>query len=434
MKLKLLLVLFLSLLARLFYFTYEQAIWWDAAVYLSMAKFLVSGGTLGLWEPIRPLVWPVLLSLSHLIQINDLYWGYTLTTLFSLGCIYLTYRIAKICFGTRVGILSSFLLSFTWIFFYFNVRLYTEIPSLFFALIGIYFYLKKNDVLSGVFLAIAFLTKFPQGIVFGVIFILLLRYWERCLKTTLAFIAACIPFFTFNYLYYGDILGHLRFASTIVQHAGIWIFAQPWWFYLSELFWQNWLFLLAFPGLFFAVKRKNLFLPLLATMFLLYFSAMPHKEIRFAILFLPYLAILATLAYSKIFYSRVFFIGLVTVFFLFNVHVDPYYENPFFSQIEYVEGEVLVTHPLTAYYTGTLSTAMYYPWFNSSQAVYWKNYIEEEGPEYVSIDTCQGGFLCPPDDLTCNTKRDELLLFLELNYNNYYFSKNSYIIYKIADL
>jgi hypothetical protein len=438
MKLRILSVLFLSLFARIFYFTYNHSIWWDAAVYLSMAKFLASGGTLGLWEPIRPLIWPLLLSVSHLISINDLLWGYALTTVFSIGIIYLTYLIAKNSFGTKVAILSSILISFTWIFFYFNIRLYTEIPSTFFALLGIYFYLRNKNFLSGTSLAIAFLTKYPQGIVFAAIFLLTFKNFKRCMEVTLSFLVTLSPFFLFNYFYYGSFLGHLPFASQIIQNAGIWIFAEPWWYYLSEIFRQNWLYILVIPGIFFSLQRKKIILPLITGLFLLYFSFMEHKELRFAILFLPYLSILASLSYKKLIKSFLLFILITTVFFITLATIDPYYDNPYFTFIDNKElsGEILVTHPLSAYYSPKEVTMMYYPWFNSSQAIYWQNYVVDNYPEIVMIDTCEGGFLCPPNDFLCLEKKENLLKTLNSHYSIIYYLNTShceYIIYNVTN-
>ena len=125
MNKKIFLVLAFSLIARIIYLIYDQSIWWDAAVYLSMGKFIFSSGALGFWEPIRPLLWPFILGYGWWIGINPVIWGHIFSTLFSLGIIYLVYLIGKKLYNEEAGILSSILISFTWIFFFFNARLYT---------------------------------------------------------------------------------------------------------------------------------------------------------------------------------------------------------------------------------------------------------------------------------------------------------------------
>ena len=58
MKKPLIVVIAISLFARLaFFFSYHE-LWWDSAVYIGMGKFIFSGGQLGLWEHLRPLMWP----------------------------------------------------------------------------------------------------------------------------------------------------------------------------------------------------------------------------------------------------------------------------------------------------------------------------------------------------------------------------------------
>jgi len=121
-------VLVLSLVARVFYFIQSHELWWDAAVYLSMGKYISSLGAVGFWEPIRPLLWPFVLSYAQFFTIDPVLWGHIWTTAFSLGIIYFTYRIALHLFDQRIALMSSILLSFTWVFLFFNVRLYTEIP------------------------------------------------------------------------------------------------------------------------------------------------------------------------------------------------------------------------------------------------------------------------------------------------------------------
>ena len=141
-------VLIISLITRLIYLFLDKNIWWDAAVYLAMGEHIASLGQLGFWEPIRPLLWPFLLSYAYILNIHPVLWASILSTCFSLGCIYLTYEIAKRLFNDRTALLSSLLLSFTWTFFFFNARLYTEIPAVFFALCAYWYFLKEKHFLS----------------------------------------------------------------------------------------------------------------------------------------------------------------------------------------------------------------------------------------------------------------------------------------------
>ncbi len=432
MNWKILSILILSLITRII--IYDQNIWWDAAVYLSMAKYIATLGSIGFWEPIRPLLWPVILSYSYLLKINIIFWGNIISTLFSLGCIYLTYLIGKKLFNENTGLLASILLSFTWIFLFFNSKLYTEIPTAFFILLAYYCFLEDKPLASGIFTALAFLTKFPAGLILIILSIFYLKDIKNLLIFISSFILTTIPYFVFNYIAYGSPYQILIFAQEFLKYAGIWIFRQPLYYYPLEIIKQNIIFLLFIPGIILCIKKKHYSLVLIPLFFLIYFSTMLHKEVRFIILFLPFIAIISASVYEKIWKRIDLFILIILLTLFLNYSIEPINNNPYFTYFEDKQvNELLITHPLTAFYAETESTMMYYPWFNSSQADYWLNYIKTNHPEYISIDTCEGGFICPPDDLECINKQS--LLLNEINqtyYIEFYkdLGKCKYYIYK----
>lgn len=415
---KICIVLILSALTRILYLFFDKNIWWDAAVYLAMGEHIATLGQLGYWEPIRPLVWPFILSYSFILNINPIIWGHIFSTLFSLGCIYLTYEIAKKLFNERTALLSAILLSFTWVFFFFNARLYTEIPAVFFALCAYYYFLRTKYFETGIFIALAFLTKFPMGILLIIFGIASLKNLKNAFWLSLGFIFAAFPYFAFNYFAYGSPIEILFFAQEFLKYAGIWIFQEPWWWYSLALAKENIIFLFAIPGIIFALYKKQYILPVIILLLFIYLSQMAHKELRFAILLLPFLAILAAYGYQKIFKETSSFIVIVLLLFLVHFTIEAPINSEYFTYFEDKEtsGEILVTHPLTGYYAEKNVTLMYYPWFNSSQADYWKNYIEEKDPEYISLDSCEGGFLCPPNDKSCKEKQEELIMEIQKEY------------------
>ncbi|MBI5797603.1 glycosyltransferase family 39 protein [Candidatus Woesearchaeota archaeon] len=435
MNKKLFIVLFLSLIARIAYLFTVKDLWWDAAVYLSMSKYFLSAGHLGLWEPIRPLLWPFLLSYAYLLHIPATLWGEILSTLFSLGCIYLTYKIAEKLFDKKVAFLSSFLLSFTWIFFFFNARLYTEIPAVFFALAAYYYFLKDKPLETGICAALAFLTKFPEGLIIIIFALFWIKSFKKLFFLSVGFIALLIPYLTFNYFAYGSPIATLFFAQEFLKYAGIWIFKQPWYYYPLEIIKQNFLYLFAIPGFYIAWRKRRYELALIILASLLYFSSMAHKEIRFAILFLPFLAILAALGYRQLFKDKIIFIIIILIIGVVHLQFDAGASNSYFTYFEgkNISGEILAANPLTAYYAEKEITMMYYPWFNASQGEYWLMYIKEKQPDYVSLDTCEGGFICPLDENACEEKRLQIISYLDINYTKVFengWSKCQYFIYK----
>jgi len=436
MNKKIFLVLIFSLIARIIYFVYEQTIWWDAAVYLSMGKFIFSSGALGFWEPIRPLLWPFILGYGWWIGINPIIWGHIFSTLFSLGIIYLVYLIGKKLYNEEIGILSSVLISFTWIFFFFNARLYTEIPAVFFMLLAVYCFLEEKNLLSGFFLGLAVMSKFPAGLL---LIILLIFSWKK-IKNILELIIGSLviigPYLAFNYFYYGEPFSIILFAQEFLKYAGIWIFSQPWWYYLWEILKQNVLYVFALFGVYFAIKKKEYLLTTIFVAFLIYFSIMAHKEIRFAIMFLPFIAIIAVVGFMKVLKNKESLIIITLLIFIISFNVPLQVENEYFDYFENKElnGELLIVHPLVGY-NAEKATLMYYPWFNSTMADYWLEYIENNNVEYVALDNCEGGFLCEPSDLDCEKKKEEIYSYLKENFIQV-FNKQSgkceYVIYEIA--
>ncbi|MBS3162927.1 glycosyltransferase family 39 protein [Candidatus Woesearchaeota archaeon] len=436
MNKKIFLVLMFSLIARIIYFVYDQIIWWDAAVYLSMGKFIFSSGALGFWEPIRPLLWPFILGYGWWIGVNPIIWGHIFSTLFSLSGIYLVYLIGKKLYSEDIGILSSVLISFTWIFFFFNARLYTEIPAVFFMLLAVYCFLEEKNLLSGFFLELAVMSKFPAGLLLIILLIFSWKNIKNILELIAGFLVIVVPYLAFNYLYYGDAFSTILFAQEFLRYAGIWIFSQPWWYYFWEILKQNVLYVFAGFGVYFAFKKKEYLLTTICVAFLVYFSIMAHKEIRFAIMFLPFLAIIAAVGFMRILRNKESLVIITLLIFIISFSVPAIVENGYFNYFEDKElsGELLVVHPLVGY-NAEKATLMYYPWFNSTMADYWLEYIEDNDVEYVALDNCEGGFLCDPLDLECENKKEKIYSYLENNYEEVLYSQSGYceyIIYKIT--
>ena len=190
------------------------------------------------------------------------------------------------------------------------------------ALLAVYFFIKNRHALSGLFSGLAFMFKFPLGLVFLGIFLFLVFNnfilnnfktrrpvkWEL-VKLAVAFTIPVVPFIVLNYFLYSSQAASLLEAAftplllaaphqsnpvNAVQGSGIIGMIYNYAFYIIELIRQNPALLFAIPGIVLAfVNKKIKAAPLLAILVLLlaYFSLIVNKQMRFSIAFLPFIAL-----------------------------------------------------------------------------------------------------------------------------------------------
>jgi hypothetical protein len=308
-KRPLLYILCASILIRVFHLMFNQPLWWDSHVYIGMGKYMFSDGAIGIWEVFRPLVHPFILGAFWKINFDPVIIGKILDVLFSIISVYLVYLIAHKVFNKRIALVSAFLFSFSPVFLMFTGLILTEPLALFFGLLGVYLFIRKDTgihlLFSGIFCGLAFLTKFPQGIYFAAIGLVIIFRKEKLFKKIksafiigFGFAMTTLPFFIFNYNRYGDFLFPLTSASWIVTTA-TWIYGTGISFYLINYFMLNPINLFFFSYIYRFFKEKEwrnyskLLLFLIPTIIILYFMfIVPRKEIRYMITAVPFLAIL----------------------------------------------------------------------------------------------------------------------------------------------
>lgn len=430
---KIFLVLLAALVVQLIYLFKQHSIWWDSSVYLGMGHYIFSFGKIGIWEPIRPLAWPLILGFFWKLGFNDILFGRLLSVCLSLGAVYMTYLIGR-HFNSDSAAIAALLLAFTPIFFKFSFGIFTDIPSVFLALLAIYFFLERKPYATGIFAALAFMTKFPQGMLFIILLILSIRRLKDAARMVIAFSAVVLPYFIFNMIMYKNPLLPLLWASEIVKRAGVWIFSGPWYFYFIELLRQNMLYILAVLGIIVIFKRRQPLLLAVTAVFILYFSFHVHKEARFMLLFLPYMALLAAAGIKKLFRQGWIFwaVAAISLFLLFtNLPSESQYSDEaigyfkFLENTNEVEGRIFSMHPAVNLYSPKAVEPMYFMVFDSSLAQQWISYLAVNKSEvsHVFVDTCEGGMICPPDDLGCESKKEELLALLEDSFTKAYYAE-----------
>jgi hypothetical protein len=206
---------------------------WDEAVYLGIGKFIYSSGISGLWEVIRPLGLPLIIGLYWFLGLNQIFFSELTAIIFSIATIFVTYLIGKKIFDKHVGIIASFLITIFPVYFFYSGIIMTEIPSTFFVLLAVYFFIENRLILAGAASGLSFMFKFPQGIIFPVLIIMLAIkhliinktskskflkladkiFFTDMVKLVIPFFLISSVFFIFNYFAY------IQFSSSVFEAA-----------------------------------------------------------------------------------------------------------------------------------------------------------------------------------------------------------------------
>lgn len=231
------LCLFFFIIYICFAVNYNQYndVWWDAASYIGMAKYIYSGGQEGMFEPMKPVILPVFLGIFYLLKLNIVFFGKMLIFFFSMLSLVTIYLFGKEIFGQRVGIISSILLFLNPLFFLFMFRIYTEMLSVFFILGALFFtykFLKYSEykflIISAFFSILSFYSKYPYILLFVIVNIFLIvnsfkqRKFKPIILFNICFLFFFSPFLISNYVINEDALylvhiAHNYFESNISQ-------------------------------------------------------------------------------------------------------------------------------------------------------------------------------------------------------------------------
>ncbi len=218
-------ILAFAFVLRIRYLFIDQAVWWDAADYLTFAKII--GGKLVYYtsfdfNPRRPFFLASLWGLLYRLGLGEVALRFT-EFLFSFGIVILTYLIGKELYNKTIGLIASFIMSGFYLMLFFTARLMTDIPCVFFLMLTMLMFLKgfvKNEgrkyvILTGVFAGLAILTRAAS--IFTFPFFFLFIFMTRGLKILknknfwLAIIIGLIifsPFLAFiHFKHGGDAIG-----------------------------------------------------------------------------------------------------------------------------------------------------------------------------------------------------------------------------------
>lgn len=448
-KFGMIIILFIFLLLNVILINFYNNIFWDSAVYIGMGKFLYSFGNSGFLEPSRPIILPLILGFIWKINLDVVIFGKILELLFGGGCIYLTYLICKQIFNKKIALISALFLAFSPTFFIFSTKILTEIPSLFFILLSVYFFTNKKYFLTGLFAGIAFLTRFLELFLFFVIFIIFLlcfnkekKFLKNLSYLLIGFLIIIVPYLIFNYFMYNNILYPFDLQLLLTKYTGF-IFHQPFYFYFINLLKENIMILFAIPALIFIFKKINYekFLILFSFLvFFIFFNIVSHKEIRFMILFLPYLYIITSFSifsvFNKIKNKKIFFTLFLIIFLIWfsqtTIQIKNNYDEEFKKIDKYlifqnyldkdIRGNIWITNPIFAINSNKkINELIYYHTFNHNKFLFLKANIKNAN--HILINTCD--LYCEPYNEFCEDDKKELINLLKNNFNIIFFQKEN---------
>jgi 4-amino-4-deoxy-L-arabinose transferase-like glycosyltransferase len=436
-------ILLISLITRIIYLLLNYNLWWDSHVYIGMGKYIFTQGKLGLWESFRPLTYPILLGTFWKLNLPVILTAKLVNLIFSLASITLIYHITKKLFNKTSAILSALLFSFTPVFFMFTGLVLSEPLAILFILLAIYFFISQtkksalNLFLSGIFTSLAFLTKFPLGIILLSTYIILIFNNTKFLQKikhlfilTMGFLIPTLPYLIFNYFTYPNPLEPFLSGNWIVSTA-TWLYGTGILFYLTNFFLKNPPYLVYFYGLYDFIKKRSwknssiFLIYLIPTLLILYFTFfVARKEIRYLVFAVPFLAIIVSpyiiQIYQKLkkskkpFIKSTAFIFIVVILiiiglpYLFNMEKNPDLNPQFVEYIQdhNIQGPILTTSPsLISYLDNSIIplSGMDYalPIYQNKKST----------AELIIINACE--LICHPQDQTCLDKKQQFLQLLK---------------------
>jgi len=226
LNLSLTLILIIGFALRLYYFllTKNQPLWWDELSYGSMAKNFVSGQWSGTplitgEMAIRPLILSYLWAFLLLLNFGEVANRFILIFIPSVLSIFSIYLVGKEIHNKRTGVIAAAIFAVSWFNLFYSSRFLVHMLEINFLAFSLYFFVKstktkinlKQFSISLIFLSLATLTRFQDGLVFLIYFLILIlgkKLYLNKIKFWYASMIGLMPLFLFfiiNYFTQGNI-------------------------------------------------------------------------------------------------------------------------------------------------------------------------------------------------------------------------------------
>ncbi|MEM3405624.1 MAG: glycosyltransferase family 39 protein [Candidatus Pacearchaeota archaeon] len=174
-----LIILLFAFSLRLYYFflTRNQPLWWDEAEYMLKAKNIAFNTPDTGWWYGRPILFPLISAFFFKLGFNEVGIRFLFVLISTLN-VFFIYTIGKILFNKRVGLISSLLISFSYIDLFYTNRLLVNLPEIFFSLFVYFlfleteFYNKSKKLIYFIFplIIIGTLIRFTIGLIVIILF------------------------------------------------------------------------------------------------------------------------------------------------------------------------------------------------------------------------------------------------------------------------
>ncbi len=286
---------------------WDKPMVWDSAIYVAMGKHLFSFGSIGLWEVFRPPLIPILTGLIWKSGLPLVPFSRLLHMIITVAGSALIYRQLKEIFDYRTALYSSSVLLASPVLISNTTELLTGIISALLITVSLNKYLKNQKLVSGTLSGLAFLTRFPTILISPAIGFYEAYNsrdnWKLMIRKLVVYavpVAGLLGiYFGLNYLYLGNPLEPITSGLSVPPSDSTTVFGT---YYLTRLA-TNPLVLLALPGVYWIIRRREKdFYPFVSALavFSVFFEAYHHKEVRYALAFLPFLAVTAAYAMKEI--------------------------------------------------------------------------------------------------------------------------------------
>jgi hypothetical protein len=435
------LVVILAFLARLILSLQQHALTWDSSVYLGMGKAIFSFGSHGLWEPIRPIVWPIVLGFLWKFKLDPVNMGIVLQILLQVFCVYLLYKITHKLFHKDLAIIACLLFSFSPLLLASGFTLHPATLAMFFCLLSIYLFLNEKFFAAGIIACLSFLATFYYGLFLAIILIFLVQFkkFEPYKLFIGGFCIPLAPYLILNLALYKDPFLPFFSASSVINNVvGCnFLSAVPWYQYIIWILFDNPLYIFLPVGLYFLFKKAEVNRLLIFSAFILpfaYLASMHCRDIRYMLFFLPFMAIIAALgventmqkiktkSYKAIFLAVILLSTVAYPMYMMLAAKAPQENVDYYKYANVTNGTILTNNPKLAIYTDTKLELLYYPLYTSQKAAFYSDDVVKNKRSKVFIDTCYGDISCNPNDLKCPEATTNLISVVKANYKTEYYA------------